>query len=51
LEAIANVTFLDERDIISKISLPRFTFGRGIEELSNDIEETLKGKVVFFSNR
>ena len=41
LTAVAEIAFPDKKDIISKISLSRFTIGRRIEDLSENIIATL----------
>ncbi|XP_076645577.1 general transcription factor II-I repeat domain-containing protein 2-like [Halictus rubicundus] len=42
LLAIADAAFPNQKDIISKISLPRFTVARRIDELLENIEESLR---------
>ncbi|XP_076284494.1 general transcription factor II-I repeat domain-containing protein 2-like [Lasioglossum baleicum] len=42
LLAIADAAFPNQKDIISKISLSRFTVARRIDELSENIEESLR---------
>src|SRR5277367_463258 len=48
LEAVADVMFPEKKRDISKISLSRFTMGRRVEDMSSDIEETLKSKTSAF---
>ena len=45
LLAIADIAFPDKKDIISTISLLRFTIARRIGELSENIEEMLREQI------
>ena len=45
LTAVAEIAFPDKKDIISKISLSRFTIGRRIEDLSENIIATLGERI------
>jgi len=48
LTAVAEIGFPDKKDIISKISLSRFTIRRKIEDLSENISATLCKRIKKF---
>jgi hypothetical protein len=48
LEAVADVEHPAKEHVIYKISLSRFTIGKRIYKLSNNIEQSLKMKVANF---
>jgi hypothetical protein len=48
LTAVAEIAFSDKKDIISKISLSRFTIGRRIEDMSENITATLGERIQKF---
>ena len=48
LTAVAEMGFRDKKDIISKISLSRFTIGIRIEDISENISATLCKRIKKF---
>lgn len=48
LQAVAGVAFPEKKEIISKISLSRFTVGRRVDDMSKNIEDTLKCRAACF---